>query len=41
MQRLTWEAYMNKELVRREPRAHMKIFLKDLGHLFGLKTVNG
>lgn len=41
VQRLTWEAYMNKELVRREPRAHMKIFLKDLGHLFGLKTVNG
>ncbi|UIP06897.1 geranylgeranyl diphosphate reductase [Erythrobacter sp. SDW2] len=41
VQRLTWEAYMNKELVRREPRAHMKIFLKDLGHLFGLKTVHG
>ncbi len=41
VQRLTWEAYMNKELVRKEPRAHMKIFLKDLGHLFGLKTVHG
>jgi geranylgeranyl reductase len=41
VQRLTWEAYMNKELVRREPRAHMKIFFKDLGHLFGLKTVHG
>lgn len=41
VQRLTWEAYMNKELVRREPRAHMRIFLKDLGHLFGLKTVHG
>lgn len=41
VQRLTWEAYMNKELVRREPRAHVKIFFKDLGHLFGLKTVHG
>lgn len=41
VQRLTWEAYMNKELVRKEPRAHMRIFLKDLGHLFGLKTVHG
>ncbi|WP_435418733.1 geranylgeranyl diphosphate reductase [Parerythrobacter aurantius] len=41
VQRLTWEAYMNKELVRREPAAHMRIFLKDLGHLFGLKTVHG
>ena len=39
VQRLTWEAYMNKELVRREPKAHMKIFLKDLGHLIGLKPV--
>lgn len=39
VQRLTWEAYMNKELVRREPKAHMRIFFKDLAHLFGLKTV--
>jgi geranylgeranyl reductase len=36
VQRLTWEAYMNKELVRRDPLAHIKIFFKDLGHLFGL-----
>lgn len=36
VQHLTWTAYMNKELVRAEPRAHMRIFLKDLGHLFGL-----
>ena len=41
VQRLTWEAYMNKELVRREPKAHMKIFFKDLGHLIGLKPVKG
>ena len=39
VQRLTWEAYMNKRLVRRDPMAHARIFLKDLGHLFGLKTV--
>jgi geranylgeranyl diphosphate/geranylgeranyl-bacteriochlorophyllide a reductase len=39
VQRLTWEAYMNKELVRRDPMAHVRIFFKDLGHLFGLRTV--
>ncbi len=39
VQRLTWEAYMNKELVKREPRAHMKIFFNDLGHLMGLRPV--
>jgi geranylgeranyl diphosphate/geranylgeranyl-bacteriochlorophyllide a reductase len=39
VQRLTWEAYMNKQLVRRDPMAHVRIFLKDLGHLFGLRTV--
>ncbi len=36
VQRLTWQAYMNKELVRADPMAHVRIFLKDLGHLFGL-----
>ena len=39
VQRLTWEAYMNKQLVRRDPMAHIRIFYKDLGHLFGLKPV--
>ncbi len=39
VQRLTWEAYMNKQLVRRDPMAHVRIFFKDLGHLFGLKAV--
>jgi geranylgeranyl reductase len=29
IQELTWEAYMNKELVRRKPLAHVRIFLKD------------
>jgi geranylgeranyl reductase len=36
VQRLTWESYMNKELVRARPAAHMRIFLNDLGHLFGI-----
>jgi geranylgeranyl reductase len=29
IQQLTWEAYMNKELVRKKPLAHVRIFLKD------------
>ena len=36
VQRLTWDAYMNKELVRAKPAAHAKIFFKDLAHLLGL-----
>ena len=36
VQRLTWEAYLNKRLVRRDPMAHVKIFFKDLGHLIGI-----
>ncbi|MGQ0672647.1 MAG: geranylgeranyl diphosphate reductase [Hyphomicrobium sp.] len=36
VQKLTWDAYMNKELVRRKPVAHIKIFFKDLAHLTGL-----
>jgi geranylgeranyl diphosphate/geranylgeranyl-bacteriochlorophyllide a reductase len=39
VQRLTWEAYMHKKLVKRDPMAHIRIFFKDLGHLFGLKAV--
>ena len=39
VQRLTWEAYMNKQLVKSDPMAHVRIFFKDLGHLFGLKAV--
>jgi len=34
VQQLTWDSYMNKELVRRKPVAHAKIFFKDLAHLF-------
>lgn len=36
VQRLTWQAYMHKELVRKSPGAHLRIFLKDAGHLLGL-----
>jgi geranylgeranyl reductase len=36
VQKLTWQSYMNKELVRRKPVAHVKIFFKDLAHLVGL-----
>jgi geranylgeranyl reductase len=36
VQALTWQAYMNKELVRAKPVAHARIFFKDLGHLFGI-----
>jgi len=36
VQKLTWEAYMNKKLVRKKPLAHVRIFFKDLAHLVGL-----
>jgi geranylgeranyl reductase len=36
VQRLTWEAYMNKKLVKARPTAHARIFFNDLAHLFGL-----
>jgi geranylgeranyl reductase len=36
VQRLTWDAYMNKRLVRARPLAHVKIFLKNLAHMAGL-----
>jgi len=38
VQHLTWEAYMNKELVRKKPMAHIRIFFKDLAHLFRIVT---
>lgn len=38
VQRLTWQAYMNKELVRANPGAHMRIFFKDMGHLLGVSS---
>ncbi len=36
VQKLTWDAYMNKRLVRARPAAHVRIFFKDLAHLVGL-----
>ncbi|MEO1537568.1 MAG: geranylgeranyl diphosphate reductase [Pseudomonadota bacterium] len=36
VQRLTFEAYMNKKLVRARPMAHLKIGIKNLAHLTGL-----
>jgi geranylgeranyl reductase len=36
VQRLTWASYMNKELPRRDPVAQMRIFFKDLAHLFNV-----
>lgn len=38
VQQLTWEAYMNKRLVRAKPIAHIRIFLKDCAHLLGLRA---
>lgn len=40
VQQLTWDAYMNKELVRKRPMAHMRIFLNDMRHLLGLGSAS-
>ncbi len=39
VQQLTFDAYMNKALVRAKPMAHVRIFLKDMAHLLGLARV--
>jgi geranylgeranyl reductase len=36
VQRLTWQAYMYKKLVRAKPLTHARIFFKDLAHLLGV-----
>jgi geranylgeranyl reductase len=36
VQRLTWRAYMDKTMGPPDHGAHLRIFLKDLSHLFGL-----
>jgi geranylgeranyl reductase len=36
VQRLTFEAYMNKKLVKARPMAHLKIGIKNLAHLAGI-----
>ena len=40
VQKLTFEAYMNKKLVKARPMAHIKIGLKNLGHLTGLVSAS-
>ena len=35
VQQLTFESYMNKELARKKPMAHVRIFFKDMAHLLG------
>ncbi|MFN7178870.1 geranylgeranyl diphosphate reductase [Hyphomonas sp.] len=36
VQRLTWDAYLNKRLGKPDHMAHLRIFLKDTAHLLGL-----
>ncbi|MDZ7824090.1 MAG: geranylgeranyl diphosphate reductase [Ahrensia sp.] len=36
VQRLTWESYLNKKIVRKEPMAHLRIFIKDMRQLLGI-----
>ncbi|WP_249147525.1 geranylgeranyl diphosphate reductase [Bradyrhizobium jicamae] len=36
VQQLTWDAYMNKALVRAKPLSHVRIFFKNVAHLTGL-----
>jgi geranylgeranyl reductase len=33
VQKLVWQAYMNKRLVMAHPLAHLRIFFKDMRHL--------
>ncbi|MGQ3284826.1 geranylgeranyl diphosphate reductase [Bosea sp. (in: a-proteobacteria)] len=36
VQKLTWESYMNKQLVRGKFMAHVRVFFNDLSHLLGM-----
>lgn len=36
VQKLTWDSYMNKQLVRGKFMAHVRVFFNDLGHLLGM-----
>jgi geranylgeranyl reductase len=38
VQHLTWHSYMNKELVRARPLAHMRILFKNIAHLTGIAS---
>ena len=39
VQQLTFESYMNKQLARKKPMAHVRIFFKDMAHLLGMARV--
>ena len=39
IQKLTFDAYMRKKLVRGKPLAHARIFFRNIGHLTGLAPV--
>lgn len=36
VQRLTWSSYLDKRLQRRDPLAHLRVFLKDVGQIMRL-----
>ena len=38
VQRLTWESYLNKRLVKKDPMAHIRVLLKDIQQLLGLQA---
>ena len=38
VQKLTFDAYMNKKLVHARPLAHLKIGVKNIAHLMGFVT---
>jgi geranylgeranyl diphosphate/geranylgeranyl-bacteriochlorophyllide a reductase len=38
VQRLTWESYLNKAIAKKDWRAHLRVFAKDVKNLLGLKT---
>ncbi|MEL6335024.1 MAG: geranylgeranyl diphosphate reductase [Pseudomonadota bacterium] len=40
IQELTFDAYMNKELVKARPLAHLRIFARNVAHLTGLAKID-
>ena len=41
VQRLTWEGYLDKKLVRRDPLGHARVAIKDAMELMGLRRAQG
>jgi geranylgeranyl reductase len=37
VQKLTWDSYLHKRIVWKDPMAHVRVFIKDVAHLLGLK----